>query len=150
HIKADVDVELETALGEMVVRKIPAEGEVPVKPISSSPSTGKPPGHGNDKHGKDLLGGFRPKVFDLNILDTTSSGFTLSALINMTNPTNYSATIPYVDIHISNNGSLLGHATIKDLELKPGNNTRLPIQAVWDPLTLGGGKARGIGRELLS
>lgn len=31
HIKADVDVELTTALGELMVRKIPAEGEVPVK-----------------------------------------------------------------------------------------------------------------------
>jgi hypothetical protein len=30
-IKADVDVELETALGQLAVRKIPAEGSVPVK-----------------------------------------------------------------------------------------------------------------------
>ena len=30
-IKADVDVELETALGALAVRKIPAEGSVPVK-----------------------------------------------------------------------------------------------------------------------
>jgi hypothetical protein len=34
-IKAEVDVELTTALGEMVVRKIPAEGGVPVKRTSS-------------------------------------------------------------------------------------------------------------------
>lgn len=31
HIKADVDVQVETALGEFKVRQIPAEGEVPVK-----------------------------------------------------------------------------------------------------------------------
>lgn len=31
HIKADVDVEIATALGELAVRKIPAEGQVPVK-----------------------------------------------------------------------------------------------------------------------
>lgn len=31
HIQADVDVQVETALGEFRVRKIPAEGEVPVK-----------------------------------------------------------------------------------------------------------------------
>lgn len=30
-IKADVDVELETALGQLAVRKIPAEGSVPIK-----------------------------------------------------------------------------------------------------------------------
>lgn len=31
HVKADVDVELTTALGDMAVRGVPAEGEVPVK-----------------------------------------------------------------------------------------------------------------------
>jgi hypothetical protein len=31
HIKADIDVEVGTALGEFKVRRIPAEGEVPVK-----------------------------------------------------------------------------------------------------------------------
>lgn len=31
HIKADVDVQISTALGELAVRRIPAEGEVPVK-----------------------------------------------------------------------------------------------------------------------
>lgn len=31
HIKADVDVDMKTALGEFVVRQIPAEGEVPVQ-----------------------------------------------------------------------------------------------------------------------
>lgn len=31
HIKADVDVKVDSALGELTVRKIPAEGEVPIK-----------------------------------------------------------------------------------------------------------------------
>lgn len=34
-IKADVDVEMETALGKFTVRRIPAEGEVPVKRTGS-------------------------------------------------------------------------------------------------------------------
>lgn len=35
-IKAEVDVEVETALGEFAIRRIPAEGQVPVKRRSSS------------------------------------------------------------------------------------------------------------------
>jgi len=31
HIKADVDVEITTALGDLAVRRIPAEGQVPIK-----------------------------------------------------------------------------------------------------------------------
>jgi len=37
HIKADVDVDLKTALGEFVVRQIPAEGEIPVQRMSNFP-----------------------------------------------------------------------------------------------------------------
>ncbi|KAK4549661.1 hypothetical protein LTR36_004962 [Oleoguttula mirabilis] len=140
QIKADVDVELTTALGEMAVRKIPAEGEVPVKPISG----------GGGHHGGPAGPSFRPKVFDLQILDTSPTGLTLSALVNITNPTDYSASVPYIDIHISNNGSVLGHATARDLQLGPGENNNLHVTAVWDPRTMGGVKGAAVGRELLS
>ncbi|KAK5110117.1 hypothetical protein LTR62_006251 [Meristemomyces frigidus] len=141
HIKADVDVKVVSALGELAVRKIPAEGEVPVKPFD-----------GDDGHKSpgDIAAGFRPKVFDLNIISTTSTGLALSALVNVTNPTVYSATVPYVDIHIVKNGSVLGHATAKNIEVKPGNNTNLKIEAVYDPMHMGGKSAVLIGRELLS
>ncbi|KAK5127373.1 hypothetical protein LTR85_006712 [Meristemomyces frigidus] len=141
HIKADVDVELTTALGEMAVRRIPAEGEVPVKPISGGG------GHGGPIGGPPA---FRPKVFDLQILDTSPTGLTLSALVNITNPTDYSASVPYIDIHILNNGSVLGHATARNLQLGPGENNNLHVTAVWDPLTMGGVNGSKVGRELLS
>ena len=93
---------------------------------------------------------FRPKVFGLQILDTSPTSLTLSALVNMTNPTNYSASVPFIDIHILVNGSLVGHATARDIEVVPGNNTDMYVEAVWDPLTLGGEKGRAVGAEFLS
>lgn len=86
----------------------------------------------------------------MNIIDTTETSLTIAALVNLTNPTNYSATVPYVDINILNNNTLLGHATIKDLYIGPGNNTNIPVVAHWDPATLGGKPGAAVGREFLS
>lgn len=105
-----------------------------------------PPG---DHHG-DLPSLFRPAISDLQILSTTPSSLTLSALINMTNPTPYGATIPYIDLHILSNGSLLAHTTAKDLRIHPGTNSHLLVKAVWDPLSLSGKAAQSASRELLS
>lgn len=106
---------------------------------------------GNNHTGGDAVEKrLSPKVFNLSIIDTTESSLTISALVNLTNPTNYSATVPYVDINILNNNTLLGHATVKNLSLRPGNNTNIPVTATWDPLTLGGDPAASIGREFLS
>ena len=68
----------------------------------------------------------------------------------MTNPTDYAATVPYINIHIVKNGSLLGHATARDLYVKPGLNENLLVQAIYDPLAMGGPTAKEIGRQLLS
>ena len=131
-VKANVDVAVDTTLGELAIRKIPAQGVVPLKPIR--------------RRGFGSLG---IQVGNLRILDTTADTLSLYALVNFTNPTNYSAHVPYVDIHILNNGTKLGHAFAKDVDVVPGNNTNVIIQAVWEPLASGDqGKAQG--RELLS
>lgn len=96
------------------------------------------------------MGQFAPKIGNLQILDTGKNSLTLEALVNFTNPTPYSAYIPYADIHILSNGSLLGHATAKSLSIGPGANVNLPITAIWDPLSLGGKAAHAVGVELLS
>lgn len=97
-----------------------------------------------------LGGTFRPKISNLSIIDTGESSITFTALVNLTNPTNYSATVPYVDINILTNGSHLGHATARDLEVLPGVNENLLVTAVWDPLTSGGEESAAVGREFLS
>ena len=132
-VEAAVDVHLHTVLGEFVVREIPAKGKVFVKPIS--------PGG---------LAGFRPQIGNLKILDTTKSSLRLQAEINLTNPTDYSAHIPYLDIHLLTNDTVLGHASAKNLDLVPGNNSHLLVEAVWNPSRLGGQNGTRVGRELLS
>ncbi|THY49571.1 hypothetical protein D6C99_05081 [Aureobasidium pullulans] len=132
-IKAEVDVEMETALGQLAVRKIPAEGSVPVKPIK-----------------RGGVGSFTPKIGNLQIIDTGKTSLTLTASVNFTNPTEYSATVPFVDIHILTNGTLLGHATAKDIKVVPGVNTNILVTAVWDPQTMGGEEGHHVGVEFLS
>ncbi|KAI9664770.1 MAG: hypothetical protein M1821_006218 [Bathelium mastoideum] len=131
-VKAKVDVGIDTALGDLAVRKIPAQGVVPLKPIR--------------RRGIGTLG---LKIGNLNIMDTTPETLSLVALVNFTNPTNYSAHVPYVDIHILNNGTKLGHAFARDVDVVPGKNINVVIQAVWEPQA-SGDKGKAQGKELLS
>ncbi|PIA93479.1 hypothetical protein CB0940_04902 [Cercospora beticola] len=148
-IKAEVDVGVDTALGDFAIRKIPAEGSVPIKPVSRPQPP--PDGHNPPKHGgQDLIGGLDPKITDLNIVNTTKTSLTIVAGANVTNPTNYTASIPYIDIHIIKNGSLLGHATARNLSITTGLNAGLSVEAVYAPLDISGPEARAVGRELIS
>jgi hypothetical protein len=132
-VKAAVDVHTATALGKFIVRDIPAAGKVLVKPI-----------------GRSDLSGFNPQIGDLKILDTTKSSLKLQAKVNMTNPTEYSAHVPYINIHILHNDTLVGHATAQGIHVVPGNNTNLLVEALWNPLDLGGQNGSEVGRNLIS
>ena len=90
-----------------------------------------------------------PKLYGLEVVETTPDSVTLEAFVNMTNPTPYYATIPYVDINLLVNDTILGHATARNMELHPGNNTGLHVSAVWDP-TAGGHSAPGVARNFIS
>ncbi|KAF7913110.1 uncharacterized protein EAE98_011661 [Botrytis deweyae] len=133
-IDALVEVEISTVLGDFIIKDLPAEGVVPLKPIST----------GGDLHQLNL------KVGDLKIFNTGRTSINLQAKINFTNPTEYTARIPYVNIHILNNGSIIGDATVRDIRVSRGNNTNVLVEATWDPMTFGGEKGRKIGRELIS
>ncbi|RFU25430.1 hypothetical protein B7463_g10910, partial [Scytalidium lignicola] len=133
-IEALVDAEVSTVLGELIIRDMPAEGIVPVQPIS--------PGGDFTK--------LNPQVGKVKILDTSESAIHLQASVNFTNPTEYTATVPYVNIHILNNGSIIGSATAENVSVISGNNSNIMVEATWDPFTYGGKTAKAIGRELLS
>jgi hypothetical protein len=75
---------------------------------------------------------------------------TMQVHVNVTNPSNYSATIPYFSINILVNGTVLGQALIHDMHVKPGNNTNLISTALWDPFTNSGEHGREVGSEMLS
>lgn len=91
-----------------------------------------------------------PKVGSLKILSTTKTSLNLQARVNFTNPTEYAAEVGYFNIHILNNGSIIGDATARNVHVKPGNNTNLLVEATWDPTGFGGTKGAEIGAELLS
>jgi Protein of unknown function (DUF3712) len=132
-IKANVDVNTKTALGEFMIRKLPAEGKVFVKPISG--------------------GGFSdmsPQIGSLEILETTTSSLVIQAKANITNPTEYSAHIPYINILILHNDTVLGHVIAKDLHVVPGRNFDLVATAVWNPSVASGVQGSTVGRNLLS
>ncbi|KAI8237038.1 hypothetical protein K4K54_001368 [Colletotrichum sp. SAR 10_86] len=131
-VKAGVDIKVNTALGNLVLKDIPAEGKIPVKPL---------PGK--------AIGSVRPQVGDVKIIDTSETSLTLEALVNITNPTPYSAFVPYVNIHIVKDGTILGSATAENLNVVRGNNTNMVVTAKWDPTTHGDA-GRRIASDLIS
>ena len=70
--------------------------------------------------------------------------------MNFTNPTDYSVDIPYFNINILSNGSVMGNTTVRNMKLVPGHNADVAVEATWDPLGKGDKKAKDIGKELLS
>lgn len=96
------------------------------------------------------MGSFQPKVSNLQILDTGATSITLQASVNFSNPTNYTAHVPYINIHIMHNGSIIGEAIARDVNVVSGNNSDIIVEATWDPYGFGGKSGKEIGRELLS
>lgn len=98
-------------------------------------------------------GGFpniMPAVGNLTVLGSSKTSLSLQASVNFTNPTEYTAHIPYFNIHVLNNGSVIGDATVKNVHVSTGNNTHVLVEATWDPSSFGGEEAANISRELLS
>lgn len=90
------------------------------------------------------------KMGNLSIVDTSKTAITLQAYVNFTNPTNYSATVPYFNINILVNDTVLGQATARGVNVRPGNNTNIMVTAVWDPFTNSGEEGKAVGKEMLS
>jgi hypothetical protein len=91
-----------------------------------------------------------PHIFDLKILDTSETSLTLEAKVNFTNPTRYTASVPYFNIHVLSNNSVIAQATVRDTEVITGNNSNVVIQVLWDPVHLGDANSSSIARNLLS
>ncbi|KAF4333728.1 hypothetical protein FBEOM_12463 [Fusarium beomiforme] len=132
-IKAEVDVKLQTVLGILTVKNVPAEGKIPVNGL---------PGN--------VLSKLSPQVGEIEVTETTETGIQMRALVNLTNPTPYAAIVPYLSVHILHDGELLGEAISRNITFDLGKNTNLPVHATWDPVRFGGKKAHVIGRKLLS
>ncbi|KAJ2995253.1 hypothetical protein NUW58_g1326 [Xylaria curta] len=131
-VQALVDVKVETSLGELILKEVPAGGKIPVKPLP-----------------KGAIGTIHPKVGSLKVVDSSLDSITLQALVNVTNPTPYTAYVPFANVHLFANGSILGDGTIRNVDIRTGLNTNLVVTAKWNP-TKGGPHGRKIGRDLIS
>lgn len=98
----------------------------------------------------DTLAGLNPQVGELHILNTSSTGLHIQASVNVTNPTPYTASIPYANIHILEDEHLIGEVVTKNLHFQSGQNTNILVEATWDPQSFGGDEAHDVGRRLLS
>jgi hypothetical protein len=96
------------------------------------------------------LGSLSPNITDLSVTDTDKTRIELGVVVSVTNPTNYSAIVPYANVQLFNNGTLLGNATASNLSVKPGRNNGLSISAVWDPVALSGQNGSLVARTFLS
>ena len=90
------------------------------------------------------------KVGDMAIVDSSPTSITLQMKSNFTNPTNYTATIPYFNINVLVNGTLIGSATVENSTVHPGNNSGTVVTVLWDPYNFGGAKGKHVGAEWLS
>lgn len=91
-----------------------------------------------------------PRVDSVRVLHSTSSTLLLHATVNFTNPTEYSANIPFVDTLLLYNGTAVAHLTARDLSVVPGVNAGVHIEALWDPLGCSGETGVTAGRDLIS
>ncbi|KAH7157097.1 hypothetical protein EDB81DRAFT_788842 [Dactylonectria macrodidyma] len=132
-VEATVDVRVSTVLGILTIKNVPAEGKIPVNGL---------PG--------DAFAQLNPQVGEIQILNTSETGVHLQALVNITNPTEYTAVVPYINIHILHEGEILGEAVATNVDFGLGNNTNMLVRSTWDPMRFGGEKAHKIGRKLLS
>ncbi|RDW57138.1 uncharacterized protein DSM5745_11536 [Aspergillus mulundensis] len=135
-VSANVDAEISTGLGAFAVRGIPADGKLTVNPpFGGSPS--RPDG-------------LKPQVQSLELGTTTETSLLVNTMVNFTNPTEYSASVPFLDLLIVYNATSVAHITAKDVTIVPGTNAGVNINLQWDPLDLGGPSAVLAGQDLIS
>lgn len=91
-----------------------------------------------------------PRIGNIQIGDSDENSVKIVASVNFTNPTPYSATIPFADLHVLANHTVLGSITARNMSVRPGNNTNILVGATWAPAMTGGQKGKAVGRELLS
>ncbi|KAL4921241.1 hypothetical protein BDW62DRAFT_175259 [Aspergillus aurantiobrunneus] len=133
-VAANVDAEISTGLGKFAVRGIPADGKLTVKP----------------PYGGSLPGDWKLHVQSLELGATTESSLLVRTMVNLTNPTQYSASVPLLDLLLVYNATRIAHITARDVTIVPGANTGLNVDLQWSPLDLGGPSAVLAGQDLLS
>jgi hypothetical protein len=123
-------------------------------PPPPSSLTKKPPPHEIPETNLTLL---HPRLTDLRLHSSTPHSISLAALTAFTNPTPYSANVPYLSIDFLSRGHRLGAVVVQNTSLQTGENEDIGVLGVYDPLNQNhsnreagaGEKARNEGRALL-
>jgi hypothetical protein len=95
------------------------------------------------------LSSLAPKVGKMTVLETTKMTVFLGAETAFHNPTEYSAIVPYADLYLYANDTMIGNVTVRNIKVKRGQNENIPLQALWTPFA-DGAKGRKVARDVLS
>lgn len=104
-----------------------------------------------------------PRIKDLRVAASTPASLLLAALFDVTNPTEYSASVPYFAVQIWSAGHLLGWVKAERVEVGRGRVRGVGARVAYEPLAAAaaggnggkkhpgkeGEKARAEGRRLL-
>lgn len=96
------------------------------------------------------LGQLNSRVVSLQVGDTTESSMSVHTLVNFTNSTPYSATIPFIDLLILYNNTAVAHLTARNQSIVPGNNSYVSFELFWCPMSSSGIDGIEAGRALFS
>ncbi|EFQ98725.1 hypothetical protein MGYG_01743 [Nannizzia gypsea CBS 118893] len=135
RVDAHVDAELQSALGEFIVRDIPSGGNIIVRPPYGSGAT---------------FNDINLHMQSIKVVETTKDSVLSRVTVDFTNPTNYTAHMPYFDIKLVHNSSDVAHIIGHNLHIHPGQNTGVKIDALWSPLESGSKEGATAGRDLVS
>ena len=91
-----------------------------------------------------------PRIIYLQLGETTETSLFVSTRLNFTNPTEYSATIPLLDVLVLYNDTALAHVIARNISVAPGKNTNVSMDVLWNPSESGGIEGIKAGRALLS
>ncbi|KAJ5614311.1 hypothetical protein N7528_007965 [Penicillium herquei] len=133
HVDANVDAKVSTGLGRFAIRGIPADGDVHVNTPSGNP-----------------IDHLHARIVSLEVVETNDSSLSVLTRVNFTNPTEYSATIPFADALVLSNNTALAHVIARNFSLVPGDNTNVAVEFSWDPLRNGGLDGIEAGQALIS
>lgn len=86
----------------------------------------------------------------LDLSNTAESSLLISIYMNFTNPTNYSATVPFLDILMLYNDTAVAHIIARNFSVSSGNNTNKSIEFFWSPSDTSGPHGIEAGRALFS
>ena len=70
--------------------------------------------------------------------------------INFTNPTDYSAHVPFVKLRLAHNDTDVAQLVARNVSISAGANSTVEVEALWNPMEMGGEKGVIAGRDLLS